>query len=354
MLERDDNDELYPIAEKTGYSFDAWLDAEGNPLSTESLVQDKTYYASYVDDIAPEISFTTSKDVAASQTIEISASDAGSGVAGYYFGTEDPLNSEVLFETTNTSVAASAGTYYYAAIDNDGNIASNIVRFHLLTLNLNGGTLATDSILFDEGATVTLPEPEKTGYSGVWMEDATSEVVSEVVVDGEKSFSVQWSPNSYQVCFDANGSTCDADPRVVVFGTAYGELPTPANRNGYQFIGWFTEKTGGTQILADSQMVFAENHSLYAQWKYTHVHSSGCYKTTTTTCGQRYSCIHSNTWTASMGGDWPVGTECWSHTCPNCGGGAPQPANGGWAHSNCGGGTCSNSTTTTTKICGLP
>ena len=345
VLERDgEATETYPEATKQGYSFVAWVDAEGNTISANSLVQDKTYYASYIDDVPPVINVEVTKEIAASQTVTITAMDEGSGVAAYYFGTENPVENAVEFTDTNTAVAEHAGTYYYAAVDSEGNVASGELTFFALSLNLNGGSFATDTILLNEGMTVALTDPEKTGYSGTWIDDATGNVVSEAVADGERTYTVQWTPNSYVVSFDANGSTCDVASTEVVFDASYGAFPTPATRNGYTFNGWYTLATGGTQVSSDTVVDCAKNHTLYAQWTYTHVHTSSCYKTTT--CGQHYECRLSAIY--GDGPDWPAGTPCYSHVCPSCGG----LDGGGYGHAQCSGGTCTK--TTTTKICGLP
>ena len=44
----------------------------------------------------------------------------------------------------------------------------------------------------------------------------------------------------------------------------FGTLPT-TTRSGYTFLGWFTEKEGGTQITADT-IVGIEDTTFYAHW----------------------------------------------------------------------------------------
>ena len=45
----------------------------------------------------------------------------------------------------------------------------------------------------------------------------------------------------------------------------YGELPTPT-RQDYRFDGWFTEKDGGDPVDADTLVMQATDHTLYAHW----------------------------------------------------------------------------------------
>ncbi len=49
-------------------------------------------------------------------------------------------------------------------------------------------------------------------------------------------------------------------------GEAYGEaLPTSKDRSGYRFDGWFTERSGGTQVTSET-LCSDSDHSLYAHW----------------------------------------------------------------------------------------
>ena len=67
------------------------------------------------------------------------------------------------------------------------------------------------------------------------------------------------------VSFNANGGTCSKKSITVNINESYGTLPTP-KRDGYSFKGWYTEKTGGTQITEKTTVDTSINHTLYAQW----------------------------------------------------------------------------------------
>ncbi len=56
----------------------------------------------------------------------------------------------------------------------------------------------------------------------------------------------------------------DSEIPSVTPGQKYGPLPVPM-REGYKFIGWFTEKEGGEQITEDSIVV--KEQTLYAHWE---------------------------------------------------------------------------------------
>lgn len=73
------------------------------------------------------------------------------------------------------------------------------------------------------------------------------------------------------VSFNANGGECATTSKTVTYSQKYDTLPTPT-KNGYTFSGWYTSKSGGTKITADTKVSITENQTLYAQWsanKYT-------------------------------------------------------------------------------------
>ena len=52
-----------------------------------------------------------------------------------------------------------------------------------------------------------------------------------------------------QVNYNANGGSVNPTSKIVTFGKAYGTLAVPS-RTGYDFVGWFTSRSGGTQITS--------------------------------------------------------------------------------------------------------
>ncbi len=72
--------------------------------------------------------------------------------------------------------------------------------------------------------------------------------------------------SSSVVAFNANGGNVSTASKLVYYGQSYGELPTPT-RQGYNFTGWFTAQSGGTEVKADTIVSIAGEHTLYARWK---------------------------------------------------------------------------------------
>ena len=64
-----------------------------------------------------------------------------------------------------------------------------------------------------------------------------------------------------------NGSDIyTASGRNIFYGQTYGALPTP-QRNDAEFIGWFTEPYGGTQVYSSTSATAVGKQTLYAHWK---------------------------------------------------------------------------------------
>lgn len=55
-------------------------------------------------------------------------------------------------------------------------------------------------------------------------------------------------------------------PITVVAGDSYGELPVPS-LEGYNFLGWYTAKTGGVKITSSSKADIKSDIYLHAQWE---------------------------------------------------------------------------------------
>ncbi len=73
-------------------------------------------------------------------------------------------------------------------------------------------------------------------------------------------------PAPVTLTFDSNGGTAcspNSITKQIVIST-WGELCTPT-REGYDFVGWFTSKTGGKKITENSRA--EDNLIVYAQWK---------------------------------------------------------------------------------------
>ena len=67
------------------------------------------------------------------------------------------------------------------------------------------------------------------------------------------------------VTFDANGGTVSEASRRTDNGVLKDALPTPTAPKGYRFVGWFTDKTGGTQVSTSTE--FKAAATIYAHYE---------------------------------------------------------------------------------------
>ncbi|HBL40790.1 MAG TPA: hypothetical protein DDY98_04170, partial [Ruminococcaceae bacterium] len=134
------------------------------------------------------------------------------------------------------------------------------------TENANGETAVPFAI---EGNDLVLVTPQRAGYRFVgWKATSvagsalnqTDFIKNKVYAAGtykgmygNVGFDAQWQGNEYTVTFDvSNGGSVSTPSKKVVFGNPYGTLPEATAPDGKIFGGWFTAKTGGTLVTADS------------------------------------------------------------------------------------------------------
>ena len=76
-----------------------------------------------------------------------------------------------------------------------------------------------------------------------------------------------WSTAQVKVNFDFNGSGQQPDYNYVYFGSNYSWLPS-GYWDGYELVGWFTEREGGAEVKRETPVERAEEHTLYAHWRH--------------------------------------------------------------------------------------
>lgn len=136
-----------------------------------------------------------------------------------------------------------------------------------------------------------LPAPKKDGFYflGWYADDEYDgdapliDESSDVLITHDHKLYAHWATKTITVLFDCNGGLCeciasgDGDGGddhslfsiVVNYDSKYGAklsgLPSPY-RDGYEFVGWYTQKTGGDKIEKDTKYVDHPAEKLYAHW----------------------------------------------------------------------------------------
>lgn len=143
---------------------------------------------------------------------------------------------------------------------------------HALTFNPTGGqTSEVSRSVFTGDALGTLPTATKSGYffDGWWTaEEGGAEITPETVYTATADTTVyaHWSlDEQWNLTFVANGGTVSTASKRVRPGNPVGNLPTP-EYGGREFLGWFTQQTGGTQYTASTVFDLHQDLTLYAHW----------------------------------------------------------------------------------------
>ena len=141
---------------------------------------------------------------------------------------------------------------------------------YTLAYNNNGGTGCTSKTVTYNSSYGTLCTPIRTGYTFLgWYTSATggTQISQSTIMNKTQNHTIyaQWKANNYTLTYNNNGGS-GCTNKTVTYNSNYGTLCTPT-RTGYNFAGWYTSATGGTQITQSTIMNKTQNHTIYAQWK---------------------------------------------------------------------------------------
>ena len=142
----------------------------------------------------------------------------------------------------------------------------------------NGGTIdgkATYSETVQPNSKPTIPAslPVKKGHSFKgWYSAKTGGKLYNTVtsITTSTTFYAQFEANKYTVTWDLGTGQSETTEQT------YGEkllLPKDPERKNAEFLGWFTEATGGTQVTANDVFTETADKTYYAHWEITEVFS---------------------------------------------------------------------------------
>ena len=232
---------------------------------------DDTFTLSYIvfDETAPSVSFSTTDDIASSQTVTITMSD-DKAVAGYYWGISNNYLENTFVETSDTiatEMIYSSGTYYVTVQDTSGNVSNTVSQtFYATILDTNGGDVDEGYIITPAGSGFELPIPTQEGYVFVGWSlsfDDEGEYVTFISPESDMRYYAIWEKevisgdhtHSYDSDSDSTCNVCEYVRTVndIIFKTAVGgvyktipaytDVTTVASGNGpiitgFGFIGW--------------------------------------------------------------------------------------------------------------------
>ena len=141
----------------------------------------------------------------------------------------------------------------------------------------NGGTIDGKASITTTGkpnATATAPTstPVKTGHAfkGWYTSASGGSLYNTVTITAAKTFYAQFTANSYTLTWDLGNGTTEETKQT------YGEkltLPTEPTRKNAEFLGWFTEAVGGTQVDTNTIYKTDGDSTYYAHWEIAEVFS---------------------------------------------------------------------------------
>ena len=142
----------------------------------------------------------------------------------------------------------------------------------------NGGTIdgkAAYSETVQPNSKPTIPAslPVKKGHSFKgWYTTKTGGKLYNTVtsITSSTTFYAQFEANKYTVTWDLGTGQSETTEQT------YGEkliLPTEPTRKNAEFLGWFTEANGGTQVTANDVFTETTDKTYYAHWEITEVFS---------------------------------------------------------------------------------
>lgn len=106
---------------------------------------------------------------------------------------------------------------------------------------------------------VRVTAPVYPGY------EPTTEYQTVELTGDEHSVTFVYNPVTYYAYFNANGGTVAIDSKELTYDAEYGELPV-ATRDGYSFLGWFSDPVVGEQIFSETMVTVNYVETLYAHW----------------------------------------------------------------------------------------
>ena len=192
-------------------------------------------------------------------------------------------DSETQHKRTKTCSACGDSGYEYAdhtdangdgKCDDCGATVSLTIKWDAGT---NGGTIDGKTSITTTGkpnATATAPTstPVKAGHAfkGWYTSASGGSLYNTVTITVAKTFYAQFTANSYTLTWDLGNGTTEETKQT------YGEkltLPTEPTRKNAEFLGWFTEANGGTQVDANTIYKTDGDSTYYAHWEITEVFS---------------------------------------------------------------------------------
>ena len=137
---------------------------------------------------------------------------------------------------------------------------------------IDGKTSFSETMKPNSKPTAPGSVPVKTGYTfkGWFTAKTGGSLYSTVTITSSTTFYAQFAANKYTVTWDLGTGQSETTEQT------YGEklvLPADPERKNAEFLGWFTEKDGGTEVTTNTVFKEAAATTYYAHWEVTELFS---------------------------------------------------------------------------------
>jgi len=137
---------------------------------------------------------------------------------------------------------------------------------------IDGKTSFSETVKPNSKPTAPGSVPVKTGYTfkGWFTAKTGGSLYSTVTITASTTFYAQFEANKYTVTWDLGTGQSETTEQT------YGEklvLPTEPVRKNAEFLGWFTEKAGGTEVNSNTTYSTDGETTYYAHWEITEIFS---------------------------------------------------------------------------------
>ena len=281
---------VLPTPTRTGYTFRGWFlnsDFSGNEVTNTTIVNTASDHNLYAKWEANKYTVTFNYNGADGGNSE------GSRQVVYTQEYQKKVNGEnletVVLPTPTRTGYTFRGWFLNPAFSGDEVINTTIVNStsdhtlyakweankYTVTFNANGGNFGNETTItktetFDSRYVLPETDPERTGYTFAgWFTEETggTEITSSTTVNitAAQTFYAHWTANTYTVTLNPGKGTVDPESISVTYDATYETIPTPTHY-GFEFDGWYTEETGGTEVTSSTPVQITNDQTLYARW----------------------------------------------------------------------------------------
>ena len=243
----------------------------GTKVNTQQVSSNSMYfYATY--DPSAGAPLTEVMIASLPSAINMSSYNGYSLVVPVFAGSSDYVGSSSYADLNKNA----AGEYVYALTKSGG---TAVLRAELDSAFLRGAYVAALKKLREPESLYAVDGRNALQAETAWVQqniiqdldaDNISETVNQASMDAHAAELYRLlgalMPRANTVILIADGGQCSVSSLEVYDGEPFGTLPTPVRRR-YIFLGWFTERDGGTLVTESTVYLAGSITALYAHWQ---------------------------------------------------------------------------------------